>query len=532
MEKIKLVIKDRRQATRKWIQNNRKETILLAIILLVGAYFRLYRISEYMTFLGDEGRDAIIVRRLLVNFDPILVGPGTSIGNMYLGPLYYYMMAPALLLANFSPAGPAVMIALLGIATIFFVWYVTREWFPVAKKQGYEPCKNYGALIAAGLYAISPVVITYSHSSWNPNIMPFFALLCVYGIWRVWIFRQWKWLVVVGISFAFVLQSHYLGLLLGPVLALFWLLTKIKIWKIKKSKLAFARFSFAGLASFLFLMSPLVIFDFRHGWRNFEAIKIFFTQRQTTVSARPWTAIPSVWPNFLQIVTSIVGSRNETVGLHVSLAIVVLVLWVLFTKWKKIETKTKSAYFLLAVWILTALIGFGVYKQHIYDHYFGFVFAALFILIGGLVQNVFIDIKRGSKAIIIAGLAFLIFVNLQDNPLKYPPNRQLQRTEEVAQKIIEESGGQKLNLAVIAERNYEGAYQYFLEELDANFIMIDPQRVEETVAEQLFVVCELPEEKCDPTHNAKAEVANFGWSKIENKWSVAGTTLYKLVHTQ
>src|SRR3989304_7547392 len=111
-----------------WIKNNKKEAMLLGLILLVGAFFRLYRISEYMTFLGDEGRDAIVVRRLLVNFDPILVGPGTSIGNMYSGPLYYYMIAPALLLANFSPIGPSIEVALIGIATIFLVWYLGRVW--------------------------------------------------------------------------------------------------------------------------------------------------------------------------------------------------------------------------------------------------------------------------------------------------------------------------------------------------------------------------------------------------------------------
>ena len=52
-----------------------------------------------MTFLGAEGRDVIIVRTLLVKADPILIGPGTSVGGMYLGPLYYYFMAPFLLLA-------------------------------------------------------------------------------------------------------------------------------------------------------------------------------------------------------------------------------------------------------------------------------------------------------------------------------------------------------------------------------------------------------------------------------------------------
>src|SRR4030042_5563705 len=106
-----------------WIKKNRWEAFWLALILLIAAYFRIYKIDEYMTFLGDEGRDVIVVRRLLVNFDPILVGPGTSIGNMYLGPLYYYMMAPFLFLAGFSPVGPAVLVALFGGDNIFFVWY-------------------------------------------------------------------------------------------------------------------------------------------------------------------------------------------------------------------------------------------------------------------------------------------------------------------------------------------------------------------------------------------------------------------------
>ena len=53
---------------KKWISENRTEFYLLMLILLIGAFLRLYRIGEYMTFLGDEGRDGIVVRRLLAEF--------------------------------------------------------------------------------------------------------------------------------------------------------------------------------------------------------------------------------------------------------------------------------------------------------------------------------------------------------------------------------------------------------------------------------------------------------------------------------
>src|SRR3990167_3010636 len=182
-----------------------KKNWLLVLIIVVGAFLRLYKIDQYMTFLGDEGRDAIIVRNLLTKADPILIGPGTSVGGMYLGPLYYYFMAPFLLFSNFSPIGPAIGVALLGVATIYLIYVTGREWF-----------SNIAGHIAAGLFAISPTVITYSHSSWNPNIMPFFALLSVYSIWKVWKEHKFKWLPILGISFAFAIQSHYLSILLIP----------------------------------------------------------------------------------------------------------------------------------------------------------------------------------------------------------------------------------------------------------------------------------------------------------------------------
>ncbi|KKS00478.1 MAG: hypothetical protein UU51_C0006G0001, partial [Microgenomates group bacterium GW2011_GWC1_41_20] len=210
---------------KSWIKNNPTEFWILAAILLVGAFFRIFKIDQYMTFLGDEGRDVILVRRIFTELHPPLIGPGTSVGGMYLGPLYYYLMAIPLLIAGFSPVGPAVMVALLGVTTIAFIWWITRLWF--GKLAG---------IIAATLYAISPTAIIFSHSSWNPNIMPFFALLSMYSIWKVWSQENTNWLPILGISLAFTLQSHYLGLLIIPTLIIFWLLALKKFRKKKLSK--------------------------------------------------------------------------------------------------------------------------------------------------------------------------------------------------------------------------------------------------------------------------------------------------------
>ena len=511
-----------------WQKKNKSEFYLLLIVIIVAAISRLYMISSYMTFLGDEGRDVIIVRRLLVDFDPILVGPGTSIGNMYLGPLYYYMMAPALLLANFSPIGPAVMIALLGIFTVWFVWYLVREWFPAKSKT-----IHWGALVAAALYAVAPTIIIYSRSSWNPNIMPFFALLGVFSLWKVVKQDNYKWMITLGISLAGILQSHYLGLILFPVIAFFWLIKFFKVRKFTSERGSLMKQSVFGGIIFLLLMSPLVIFDARHGWRNFDAMKVFFTERQTTVSARPWTAFPKIGDLSLQVNTSILGAHNETAGYVSNLLITVVLLYLVYRFLRdKHFGEFSLEYSILIFWLGLALVGFGVYKQHIYDHYFGFLYPVPPLLIGGVFQRAWESKKKLIKYGFGAIIFYLLFVNLQNSPLQHPPNRQYERSVVVAEHIIDESDGKPFNFAVIAERNYEGAYQYHLERVNADFVIIDPQRADDTITEQLFVICELPQEECDPTHNDKAEVAGFGWTVIEKQWDVFGTTVYKLVHSE
>lgn len=508
-----------------FINNNKVELIVLGIILLVGAIFRLYKISEYMTFLGDEGRDVIIVRRIFTELHPPLIGPGTSVGGMYLGPLYYYFMAIPLALAGFSPVGPAVMIAVLGLITIAFVWWVGRLWFD--KKVG---------LIAAGLYAISPTVIYFSRSSWNPNIMPFFAFLCVYSIWEVWKRNKFNWLIVLGISFAFVLQSHYLGLLLAPTLFLFWIITLRNLRLIRNSKfeiLNFMQKSFFGFLIFSVLMSPLLIFDIRHNYINSKAISSFFTNSDNSFSFKISNIFSSIPDIFNQINNSLVGGKNIFTGYVVSimLAVVLIIFLVKTLKSKKISIfRKKPELTLIVFWLLLGILGLSIYQKAIYDHYLGFLFVTPYILVSILISKLI----SGNIIYKVLGYIFLfllIIVNLNNNPLRKQPNRLLARSVHIAEVIENNSNGEPFNLAVIADNNYEAAYEYFLLKDRYPVIKIDPQ-IPSTTTDQLFVVCELiPNSKCDPTHSPKAQVASFGWSKIDSTWEVDGAMVYKLVHS-
>jgi hypothetical protein len=366
--------------------------------------------------------------------------------------------------------------------------------------------------------------------------MPFFALLSIYSIWKVWKDHKYIWLPVLGFSFAGVVQSHYLGLLLVPTLFIFWALT---IWNLKKTghwkseKNKFISKSFLGLGIFIILMSPLFFFDLRHNWVNTKAMYQFFTVRQTTVSIRPWTAIPKI-PDMLKMInTSLLGGKNIlagdiTAGIF-GLGLLIFIIYA-FRLGKKNISKLNPAYYLLISWLGFGLIGFGIYKQNIYDHYFGFLFAVPFLIIG-IVVSFLARYKLIGKLLGSALIVYLVVVSLLASPFRYAPNNQLQRAIDVSKKIEQVYGGQRFNLGVIAVQNYEDGYKYFLLKDGMPVVDIDSQ-VKDSITNQLFVVCELPQSKCDPTHNAVAAVANFGWSKIDSSWNIDGVVVYKLVHSK
>ena len=75
------------------------ERLFLLLILAVAIFLRFYNLKNTMMFQGDQGRDAMVVANIFKNLDPVFIGPVTSIGNMYLGPFYYYFMLPFLFLS-------------------------------------------------------------------------------------------------------------------------------------------------------------------------------------------------------------------------------------------------------------------------------------------------------------------------------------------------------------------------------------------------------------------------------------------------
>ena len=528
--------------------------ILLIAILLFAAFLRLYRISDYMTFLGDEGRDVLIVKHLLEG-DLIGLGPTASVGGFFTGPIYYYFMAPFLWLFRLDPVGPAIMVGLFGIATVFLVYLVGKTFFNV--KAG---------LFAAALYAVAPLVIAHSRSSWNPNPLPFFSLLAIFFVYQGVGKRALKFTFIAGILLGIALQLHYIATFLAVIIAVYIFFARSHLAQGETFINALKRLIknyVAAFFGFLAGYSPFLAFEATHGFPNIRTVMqfMFGGTGETGYTGDKFTAIiyDVFFRLFGRLITRFPPPEQITVGKDILLVdsygfsisvplgflyIVTMVLalgsisLLLYRMFRALREKSESAqiYLLILIWIVVGVGLFGFYRKPIYDYYFGFMFPLPFLLVGMLLSTLYMRVKQGwlsilGKTLVVAVFLALLLLNLDGRPMRYPPNRQLTQVRQISKFVLEKAQSQPFNFALITQGNSDHAYRYFFE-IDGNppvtieNVEKDPQR--RTVTDQLLLICEDP--NCKPLGHPLWEVAGFGRAEIAGEWNISVVKVFKLVH--
>ncbi|MDP2685318.1 MAG: glycosyltransferase family 39 protein [bacterium] len=501
---------------------NKKVAITLIIIL--AAFLRLYRIGDYMTFLGDEGRDVLIVKGILEGHLTLL-GPRASAADFFTGPIYYYFMAPFLWLFNLDPVGPAVGIALLGIITVYLVYRIGRYFF--GKPAG---------LFAAALYAASPLVISYSRSSWNPNPMPFFSLLILFFLYRSIVAQSWKTLLFTGLLFGVAMQLHYIEIFLGLAIFLFILISTYMLEKKEKIKLIIIHY-IEFLLGFIIGFLPFIAFEIRHGFSNFRTIFNFIFHQdlyiKEIVNTPPMQIIKDVFFRlFARLLTNYPPLDQPHSGTLVftlwQLGVVMLAIASIIAL---LRIKNKIVLLLFSLWLVVGVACFGFYKKPIYDYYFEFMFPLPFLLVGNLFYQLYKNKKMRiyGKIISVSLFVTLFLYSLYWMPFRFPPNKQKDQVRGIAEFVVSKTDNKPFNFALIAGQNSDHAYRYFFNVWKKDPITIENEAVDSrrtTVMDQLLIVCE--DMNCEPLGNPLWEIAGFGRAEIVGEWDVSVVKVFKL----
>ncbi len=419
---------------------------LIIVLTLIGGGLRLYRIEPSLQFLGDQGRDALVMYRLLTQGDFPFIGPVTSVGNFYLGPLYYYLMAPFLALARFNPAGPAIATAVIGTLTIPALYFVAKKMFG-----------QKAALIAACLYTFGYIPISETRSAWNPNPMPLAVLGILYGFYLNNYKNKPQGLILAGLSLAVALQLHYMIVFLAP-----WLIWQLVLsWGKPKEKLL-------TVGIFLLLMAPLLLFELKNNWLNTRGLIEFLTKNKYGHL------------NLLQVIKDTNGRAEQVIGMVLgfgrdfNLARTWITRIFLFGLGYVLAVKRSRELVMGTVWLVGSIITLAVYQSNIYPHYLGFLFPVVFILAGLMLSQ----FKKTGWALTAAAIVLFLIFNFRQTRQALAINGNLYQVKVTAAFIkndIDTNKYEKVNVALLDQtRDYTAMnFRYFLTLLHVPLLNID-----------------------------------------------------------
>lgn len=409
-----------------------KFSVLIFSILMVSLFLRLYNLSISMPFIGDQGWFYLSARDLLIEGKIPLVGITSSHTWLHQGPLWTYMLSVALFLGNFNPLAGGFLTAAFGAGSVFLMYRLGSELF--SQRIG---------LIAASLYAVSPLIVFFDRMPFDPSPIPFFTILYFYSFF--------KW--IKGKNIYFPLIIVFLAILYNLELAtfsLFFPLLFIFLYGIYKKKswiqnILNKKIIFYSILGFGTVMAPIIVYDFANGFKQtivflgwvfiYKPFSFLFKHTQDGVNSGIAVVV-----KFLALNTQkIVFEANLFIALFIFSSSVIIIIKALL---KKNNFNLENPKLLLLIFMLISVGGILINKSPS-DAYLPVVFPFVIFSV-----SIFFDQLlnlRKIKYIVITGIFILLSFNFY-SAYKNTFNPDLKNRIIAAENIIVLSKGREYNL--------------------------------------------------------------------------------------
>ncbi len=427
-------------------KQNRIVFILLLGIIILAVFLRFYNLEEFLPFAGDEGRDMFVAEKIVNGEEFPTLGAPSSAGDFFLGPIYYYFMAFALLLFN-HPVAPAFLVAIFSVLTVPLLYFTGKKIHsPVA------------GLAAAAIYSTSFSGVLFARWSWNPNLLPFFVTAIIFYLALLGSKNpKIKYLVLLFISLGVAIQLHATAFLLIPVVVIC-----LAIWRPRLSKWYTWP---ASIVTGLIVMLPWVIYEFTHRFTNFfGAFDLLQSEGQFILGERMKYIGEFV---FVEINKLLLGNIF-TNGLAI-VAIIGIILACLIIFWQRKRISGIN-------WFMILLTIFVI---SFYLFYSGFVFAQYFIILWPIIILILAQIcgklwnqsRVIGKILVVAlilGLSYAgIYASVErfkalGDGTAYGEHGVSFKDQQIAVDKISEGVLEEIDLQSQSKNNYFEAYQYLL----------------------------------------------------------------------
>lgn len=327
--------------------------LLLLLIIFIALFLRFYNYENRVSVIADNSRDVQVAKYAADYLKLPQIGQFSSAGPFFYGPWYYWFLE----VINFLPFGFLTTWYAISCIYLLFLYLLYR--------LGSEIGGKWMGLIALLYGSVSPAQIDSSLSVWNPTIVP--ILVIVNLLILISFFKNNNFVKVFFLGFVAGLSwtIHFQSILTFTVLL-------VSFFALKRKVLIYLKHLIFIILGFIFSISPMIYFDFRHYWHNFQSILIYLMIDQYAIwFPNSWKLyVFKYWPNAW---AQIIGGNLFVVWLLITL---VFIFSLLNVRKYKIN---KMFYVIFTTFILEYIL-FRYFRVERYQYYFLFAHPSVLVI--------------------------------------------------------------------------------------------------------------------------------------------------------
>lgn len=413
------------------------------LLLLMAAFItalRFWNYRQWFIFDADQEMFSMLVKTVVVDHHPLLIGMPTSVGGMFIGPLLVYILIPFYLVFQMQPTAQVLFTAISSFLFIFSLGFVTNKFFG-----------RRASVITIVLYGCSWLLTIFDRTFWNPSLIPLATIWLVYFMWKYYEnFPQRRYVFFAAVCGGAMFHLHFVSLIGYASLVFSWVL--ITLVKRKFDLQALLILALVAVAS----LSPLILFDLRHNFlisHNFLEFILHGANSSDTIIKQ----IPAV--TRLTIFFSILGTSiyNHTSAVVEAITAVVLLI-LLARTFLDIRRGITGKVFLELLFFILAFLLLSVFLRSntpILPYYFLIIFPLWTIIIGSSIER-FI---QNRTALIVLLMGIFLFLNLPEL-VNSQTDLNLDNKTKVVRYIINDSAGKSFKVDFINDPGLKTGFDY------------------------------------------------------------------------
>ncbi len=397
----------------------------------------------------DMGRDMMAVKGIIYDHHLTLIGPYTSLGGVFQGPLWYYLLSIPTFLLRGDPWGTVALMLVISLATAVIAFFFMNKLF------GFS-----AAIITFLLIAISPEAVAAATYSWNPHPMWLLTALYTFFLFMVVSGKQKFHLLLWP---TITLMSHF-----QTALAVFLFFATLLFFLILKWKFNIKRYLMFGLLISGVFFIPQAVFDVRHDFLMTRSVISLVKGEDRGLSVTNEVKDKKLI-NFHkdQYINNFKSSFLSSEYITHFPAIVALISLSVFVKRRRDFSKNEVLFIKTTLSIAVIVYLISMFYPFPLRYWYFTGFQMFYILPVGLILSKLWNFSLGKAAIVLFVMSIVPFLFNRINELyvKHPEDNNYSKIKSIKSAvdyIYKDAKGEEFGLLVFAPPVYTPNYDYIV----------------------------------------------------------------------